>query len=131
MTKEVQKAIDFIHAYMHPTSDSEYEQRKRKYRDMAIKALEQEPCPYYDYELKTCRHANIGALATVTPIRPKGEWEEYGRNLGDDYIPIGIRCSNCHEEPPKKDPHKEKSFMNYIKSDFCPKCGADMRGEQG
>lgn len=40
--KEVQRAINFIHAYMHPTSDSEYEQRKRKYRDMAIKALEQQ-----------------------------------------------------------------------------------------
>ena len=31
---------------------------------MAIKALEQQPCPYWDYELETCRHANVGALAT-------------------------------------------------------------------
>ena len=40
--------------------------------NMAIKALEQQPCPYWDYELKTCRHANIGVLATVTPT-PKGD----------------------------------------------------------
>ena len=26
--------------------------------------LEQQPCPYWDYGLNTCRHANIGALAT-------------------------------------------------------------------
>lgn len=30
----------------------------------AIQALEQQPCPYWDYGLNTCRHANIGALAT-------------------------------------------------------------------
>ena len=40
MTKEIQKAIDFIHAYMHPVGDSESEKRKLKYRDMAIRSLE-------------------------------------------------------------------------------------------
>lgn len=40
MTKEIQKAIDFIHAYMHPVDDSESEKRKLKYRDMAIRSLE-------------------------------------------------------------------------------------------
>jgi len=43
MTDERQKAIDFIHAYMHPTGDDEYERKKLKYRNMAIKALEQQP----------------------------------------------------------------------------------------
>lgn len=71
--------------------------------------------------------SEIEKLPSVTPERPKGKWEEYGHNLGDNYILVGIRCSNCHTEPPKRDPHKGKSFMNYIKSDFCPKCGADMR----
>lgn len=33
----------------------------------AMDALEKEPCPYWDYGLNTCRHANIGALATITP----------------------------------------------------------------
>ncbi len=40
MTKEIQKAIDYIHAYMHPVDDSESEKRKLKYRDMAIRSLE-------------------------------------------------------------------------------------------
>ena len=70
-------------------------------------------------------------INAITPVtKEHGEWEEYGHNVGDDYITIGIRCSKCHKEPPKIDPHKEKSFMNYIMSDFCPNCGADMRGEK-
>lgn len=32
--------------------------------DMGLEALKQEPCPYWDYGLNTCRHVNIGALAT-------------------------------------------------------------------
>lgn len=40
MTKEIQKAIDFIHTYMHPVDDSESEKRKLKYRNMAIRSLE-------------------------------------------------------------------------------------------
>lgn len=39
--EEREKAVKFIHAYMHPTSDSEFEQKKLLYRDMAIEALEQ------------------------------------------------------------------------------------------
>ena len=43
MTKEErEKAIKFIHAYMHPTNTSEFEQKKLLYRDMAIEALEQQ-----------------------------------------------------------------------------------------
>ena len=40
--EEYQKAIDFIHAYLHPIGKSEWEMKKLKYRDMAIKALERE-----------------------------------------------------------------------------------------
>ena len=111
----------------------------------AIKALKREPCidAVSREEAVTVLRADplfictgdkgvaitdILSLPPVIPERPKGKWEEYGHNLGDDYIPVGIRCSKCHTEPPKRDPHKDKSFMNYIKSDFCPKCGADMRG---
>ena len=32
-----------------------------------------------------------------------------------------IECSNCHSEPPNE---------SNIESDYCPNCGADMRGEQ-
>ncbi len=59
--EDVQKAINFIHACMHPTSDSEYEQLKRKYRDMAIEALEKEPC-----ENAVSRNAVIKAVDVHT-----------------------------------------------------------------
>ncbi len=39
--KDRQRAIDFIHAYMHPISDDEYERKKLKHRDTAIEAMEQ------------------------------------------------------------------------------------------
>ena len=133
-----------------------------------VKALEQEPCPYWDYGLNTCRHANIGALATrscedavsreprkidewdikgktaelwivngklqiryqgtihntdlpsVTPIRRKGEWlptHEYLAAEGGsiDYV----KCSCC-----------ESWALEQDVLDFCPYCGADMRGEK-
>jgi len=32
---------------------------------MGCEYKEQQSCPYWDYGLNTCRHANIGALATV------------------------------------------------------------------
>ena len=87
-----------------------------------VKALEQEPCPYWDYGLNTCRHANIGALATVTPIRPKGEWK-YDKTIQN------WRCSNCNETPKTLGYVGTKEFMTeHFK--FCNHCGADMRGEQ-
>ncbi len=96
-------------------------------REEAVKVLRADPSFICTGD-KTQAIIDISSLPPVTPERPKGEWEEYGHNLGDDYIPVGIRCSKCHIEPPKRDPSKDKSFMNYIKSDFCPSCGADMRG---
>ena len=49
--------------------------------------------------------------------RPQGEWitQEQGA-----FYPI--ECSSCHHEP----------FCNdegYVLSEFCPECGADMRGD--
>ena len=34
------------------------------YKKIMVHCEEQQPCPYWDYELETCRHANIGALVT-------------------------------------------------------------------
>ena len=47
--------------------------------------------------------------------RPKGEWKVYGKQGG---IPITDICSNCRYEM--------KWYKN--KYNFCPNCGADMRG---
>lgn len=41
-------------------------------------------------------------------IRPQGKWEEDGGI---------IACSHCH------------TIWLYRRTDFCPNCGADMRGE--
>ena len=46
--------------------------------------------------------------------RPKGKWEER-------YYPC--ECSNCHKEPLCDD-------EGYKLSNFCPNCGADMRGKE-
>lgn len=100
MTKEVQKAIDFIHAYMHPTSDSEYEQRKRKYRDMAIQALEKEP--------KT------------------GHWiidDKEGNRIWH------CHCSECNKDPQDYIGGTENWWLVRLPNN-CPNCGADMRGEK-
>lgn len=54
--------------------------------------------------------------------RPKGEWKEWiDEKLGG----ISIYCPNCGE------PAFEKSIdgvYRQVKSNFCPNCGADMRG---
>ena len=48
--------------------------------------------------------------------RPKGEWTDLstdGRHIG------WIACSVCGQEPPSE---------SNLATDFCPNCGADMRG---
>ena len=68
--------------------------------DFAIKVLEEAP--------------------TVEPERKKGKW-----------IPLkggGYSCSKCKGYPLDR---VDSNFMRLaVKSDFCPWCGADMRGEQ-
>ena len=61
-------------------------------------------------------HESIDALPSAD--RPKGEWIRVTNGRG------GHECSNCHAYAP--------SYMSgdeYL-SDFCPNCGADMRGEK-
>ena len=61
------------------------------------------------------------------PERKKGKWIKIPEFCGDDvsgFIDNHFSCSEC----------KKKAEINpwgfYILSDFCPNCGADMRGEQ-
>lgn len=99
----------------------------------AIQVLEQEPCedavsretvekitweePTYTDPLNVLTEVRekVRNLPSVTPIRPKGEWE-----IGYTY-PDGEywKCSECGELIKVKFP------MN-----FCNSCGADMRGEK-
>lgn len=54
----------------------------------------------------------LDKIPTINPesLRPQGKWE-----IGSDgYYPY---CSKCKDEP-----------KNGVMTNFCPNCGADMRG---
>ncbi len=51
--------------------------------------------------------------------RKKGKWID--QDGGAFYT---MECSECHKEPLLDE------YGDYVQSDFCPHCGADMRGEQ-
>ena len=57
---------------------------------------------------------DVRALPSAQPERPKGRWIEYDNSH--------CECPFCHEE--------WSYFDNEVEHfDFCPKCGADLRGE--
>lgn len=56
--------------------------------------------------------------ALKEPERRKGYWEDF--DCGNSY-----RCTSCGEIWTLNDGTPAENNMNY-----CPKCGADMRGEQ-
>ena len=58
-----------------------------------------------------------------------GEWIKIQR--GDIDFPESIVCNKCHCENSHLDfnEHDEPIGKIFIKSNFCPNCGADMRGE--
>jgi len=62
-------------------------------------------------------------LPSVQPERKQGKWV-YGE---DEYGIDGYHCDKCGFFVPWDYVHK---FINYIEDyNFCPNCGADMRGE--
>ena len=64
-----------------------------------------------------CRRVARNVLAEVPsaqPERKRGKWEIYVISMFDGE---GCRCSEC-------------GFEGVPYWDFCPNCGADMRGEQ-
>jgi hypothetical protein len=117
--------------------------------DMAIKALEQEPTTkndlgvdavsraevlkIFDEWFATCDIADkkdspkikIKALPKVTSIRPKGHWIE--SDYGNMITRHRWYCSECggkHNDPGSGEWREVFDF----KYDYCPLCGADMRG---
>lgn len=61
---------------------------------------------------------------SIQPERKKGKWI-YGE---DKYGIDGYHCDKCGFFVPWNYAH---TFINYIDDyNFCPNCGADMRGEQ-
>ena len=60
----------------------------------------------------------LAIKALKEPERKKGYWEDF--DCGNSY-----RCTSCGEIWTLNDGTPEENNMNY-----CPKCGANMRGEQ-
>lgn len=104
--------------------------------DMAIKALEQEPCEdcinrkkavfalndaqvEYDENYKGLGKAKeiIDNLPPVQPIRSEGKWIEHPHEAGANWEFSMYECSECH-------------VWEEDDSNYCPNCGADMRGEK-
>lgn len=63
----------------------------------------------------------IDAAPVIDPesLRPKGRWENRKQNLYDMDGSFTGTCSVC------------KRRLRFYVEDFCPKCGADMRGNEG
>lgn len=60
---------------------------------------------------------SMDKMPTIEPKREKGEWINEGRI---------IRCSKC-----KIGYATVKGMKSALTYNFCPNCGADMRGEVG
>ena len=96
-------------------------------RQAAIDAVQKYKCEHgYAYADCACDiEKDLKALSSAQPERKKGMWKRWYETLEDasgvTYIPR-CQCSECGTE---YDPNSAK-FIN-----FCPQCGADMRGEQG
>ncbi len=65
---------------------------------------------------KTISNNDIARFPTAQADRPHGEWVETSE---------GTMCGNCHKFPYDDG---EYHIANWH-SDFCPHCGADMRGD--
>ena len=96
--------------------------------DMAIKALEQEPCEDVVSRQAVIdemerRHAKgdsitkgfVNNMPSVTSIRPKGHWQKIELPSRDAH-----ECSECCGLALLDENNEQLT-------DFCPSCGADMR----
>ena len=66
-------------------------------------------------------------LQSAQPERKKGKWIKIPQFCGDDvsgFVDNHFSCSECKKEA------EINPWGFYILSDYCPNCGADMRGEQ-
>lgn len=94
-------------------------------RQVAIDAIQKA------YDRETLLYSFVRSIATKTlndlpsVERKSGKWIKMPEFCGDDvsgFIDNHFRCSECWREA------EINSWGFYILSDFCPHCGADMRG---
>lgn len=60
----------------------------------------------------------ICQLPSVQPEWKRGKW----MRISDEIFADRFKCSECGNEPPIED-------FDWWLSNYCPHCGADMRGE--
>ena len=137
MTRE--EAIQVLHHIVQVADASdcgikEIDGIDEKAIDMAIKALEQEPCEdaisrqavrhILNHEVKMPIKVwkkvfeLVDDLPSVTPQPKTGHWEQYGNFWEDKF-----KCSECGKEQPKI-LCGERIIGHW--SDYCPNCGAKM-----
>lgn len=69
----------------------------------------------------------VDSMPTIEPKHKKGKWIKVPEFCGDDvsgFIDNHFSCSECKKEA------EINPWGFYILSDFCPNCGADMRGKK-
>ena len=129
-----EEAIELLKIPIH-CEDKGDEKDLRDAMNMAISALEQEPCDTISKKV-VCNYisdnyrrwfvnddafmqciSGIDDIVSVQPIR-KGHWIRKENDIEWWY-----ECSECEQEP-----LKSRFTDEDILSDFCPNCGADMRG---
>ena len=77
-------------------------------------------------DYRTAR-ACVNAVTFAQPERKRGHWERHNTYYGDDVsgsVDPDWRCSECGGQA------NVNVWCMYDLTDFCPNCGADMRGEQ-
>lgn len=77
---------------------------------------------YYNHRTEAQHDALKEALSRVPsaePERKKGKWIE----IPDEIFASTYKCSECGEAP-------LSDGEEWVLSNYCPNCGADMRGEQ-
>ena len=62
-------------------------------------------------------------LPSVTPIRPKSAWIDYNWSDSNGRCVWGMYCRSCNKRYPF-------GAEQLGRANFCPNCGADMRGEK-
>ena len=81
---------------------------------------------YSSYDLDVISAYLKNDFGIAQPERKKGKWERHNTYHGDDtsgFVDPDWRCSECGKQATVNE------WMLYVLSNFCPNCGADMRGD--
>ena len=108
MTKE--EAIDILVGVIATNSEEENEAL-----DMAIEALQRTSNTHPTHECVEPTHECVEPVGNSDTL--KGKWNVYEVANTEEEQPIAWECSECGE-------------VVEVQYNFCPNCGADMRGEQ-